>query len=290
MQDDKNKAFSQDSSVSNAPEKSLPQSSNLFSDIEERKLRLEEQKFEEEKRLNFSKLDLEKRELEKTDPLTLAVVGGLIAALASVGVSYLNGQNLISAEASKHHLEMKTEAYKAEANRVLEAIKLGDPDRAACTLKFLINAELIQTESLKKYVDHYLTFRNGGVGVGVVDVAVTPGCQVTPNFEVNLKNSKISNINKSSLDAMPPPKSSTIDKSSMDAAPLEVFNYTTDWMSGGHNQNEACEKGMRSNQSRFPNKILRRVSSDEASKKDILGHVEYQYYCLIGVYESSSKN
>src|SRR5208337_1957333 len=133
-------------------------------DLEERKLRLEERKLEEEvnsnKRrcdLEGRKYDLEERESKKTNPLFIGVVGALIAvagalivAFASIGVSFLNGQ-----------YQMSSENFKAEANRILEAEKLGDQDRTACTLNFLMKAGLITTKSVSDFIEAYLRARNG---------------------------------------------------------------------------------------------------------------------------------
>jgi type II secretory pathway pseudopilin PulG len=258
----------------------------LPSDFEERKLRLEERRFEEEVNFNKRKYELEEKALKKADPLVLAVVGGLMAAFASVGVSYLNGRNQIVAEENQHSLDMTTEAYRAEANRILETVKLGDPDRSACTLKFLMKGGLIQTQSLKDFVDVYLASRNGGSGIGnptaqpnataqavpstqpkVDDEVRTSGCQPVPNSARN------PNAAANTSTATPPSNS----------ASAQIVTYSTGWMGGGHNQNEACEAGIRQYQPQFPNKVLSRVSSDEESKKDFLGHVEYKYYCTISV-------
>ena len=89
-----------------------------------------------------------------------------MAAFASVGVSYLNGMYQIDAQEKQHGLDLDTETYRAEADRIIETIKLGDPDRIACTLKFLMKGGLIKTESLRNYIDAYLASRYGGSGVG----------------------------------------------------------------------------------------------------------------------------
>jgi hypothetical protein len=254
--------------------------------IEERKLRLEERIFNEELKQRQVSNALEERNLKKTDPLTLAVVGGLIAAFSSVGVTLLNGMSQVALEREKHDTEMVTEAYRAEAGRILEAIKLGDPDRSACTLKFMIKGGLIQTDTLRTYIDAYLLSRNGGAGVGTnplttpqtspdgnvaVETVYTPGCQAAPT---------IKGITNGGPDTTPV-------KTTSDGSPLKVLNYTSGWMEGGHNQDEACGSAIAQYQGHFPSKILRRLGSDEASKKDILGHVEYQYFCTVGVFEAA---
>ncbi|MFA1677985.1 hypothetical protein ACDY97_36240, partial [Rhizobium mongolense] len=231
--------------------------------------------------------EIEERRLKKTDPLTLAVVGGLIAAFSSVGVSLLNGRSQVALEREKHDAEMVTEAYKAEATRILEAIKLGDPDRSACTLKFMMKGGLIQTDTLRSYVDAYLEFRNGGSGVGTAvaekqqppsqgaqtapNPAETPGCQPAPTI-------KAGNIGQ--------PDTNT-SKPVSDGGPLQVLSYATGWMGGGHNQNEACASAISQYQPQFPDKVLRRIASDEATKKDLLGHVEYRYFCTVGVFDGT---
>lgn len=269
-----------------SPKTLVPPNEASPTDLEERKLQLEERKFEEEVNSNKRRYELEEKTLKKTDPLVLAVVGGLMAAFASVGVSYLNGRNQIIAEEKQHGLDMTTEAYRAEANRILETVKLGDPDRSACTLKFLMKGGLIQTQSLKDFIDAYLASRNGGSGVGnptgqangaaqansstqpkVADDATTLGCQPAPNSARNPNSAA---------------NTSTGTPPSNGASP-QIVTYSTGWMGGGHNQNEACEAGIRQYQPSFPNRVLSRISSDEESRRDFLGHVEYKYYCTIAV-------
>ena len=139
---------------------------------------------------------------------------------------------------------------------------------------------------MSDFIDAYLAARNRGSGVGqapaqtsstpqttpsgqqkVIDSPTTPGCQPAPNLGGTTNAPSSPNTSSAPSNVETP----------------QIVTYSTDWMGGGHNQNEACEEGIRENQSRFPNKVLSRVSSDEAVRKDIFGHVEYKYYCTIAV-------
>ena len=96
----------------------------------------EREKWEAERADHQRELLLKERETEAklvelkrsrlANPLTLAIFAAAIAAAGDVYVAY---QNDIE--------QQGLEAGKAEAARILDALKTGDPDKAAANLRFL---------------------------------------------------------------------------------------------------------------------------------------------------------
>ena len=259
---------------------STPLPSPSMSDFEDRKLQLERDKFEEEKQSNKRRLDIQEKEVDKPSPLLLAVlggiaavVGGFIAAGASIYVADENNKAQIALESAKHTNDLETEearhkasmdveAYKAEGARVIEAIRTGDADKAACEMSFFVDAGLIRTPSLRSFVDAYLASRKGGSGVG------SAPSNTGANSSANVPNLR--------------PECRSATKPS--TQPI-TFDYQTDWMGGGHSQNEACERGIAENQGRYPGKVLKPLSSSEEQRESggIFHVPQYRYYCKISV-------
>ncbi len=274
---------------------------NLPSDeIEAKELALEERKFEADSSARNRELELRAKELDATleeakrsqltNPLALAVVGAFIAGLASIGAQYLTGKNQIQADNAKHKMEMETEAFKAESARILEAIRSGDSDKAACNLRFFLDAGLITTEKLRDFLKTYIANRKGGSGVSTGGSVA--GVQVTTNGDPNAGTSEICSPAPEHAvaptptpvpTATPTPVLTPTPTPSTQIMPPHIETFSTGWMGGGHNQNEGCDRGIATFQARFPNQKLTRLDSSEESRKDFLGHVEYNYYCRIQV-------
>jgi hypothetical protein len=88
-------------------------------------------------------------------PLALvaaAVVGAAIGAGGNALVAWLNGQQALVLEETK-----------AEAARILEVIKTGDPDKAAENLKFLLDVDLIN-DPIRTKLEASLAKRGAGQG------------------------------------------------------------------------------------------------------------------------------
>jgi hypothetical protein len=64
--------------------------------------------------------------------------------------------------------------------------------------------------------------------------------------------------------------------------------WDSDWVDGGHNQDEMCNKGIMAlrGTDTYKGKVLSRLSASEDSKKDFLGHVQYRYHCTYRVSSS----
>jgi hypothetical protein len=58
----------------------------------------------------------------------------------------------------------------------------------------------------------------------------------------------------------------------------ELPSYSSDWLSGGHNQMEICSPILQSYQSKYPEFDISVIPS-ENSRKDWLGHATYHYNC-----------
>jgi hypothetical protein len=124
------------------------------------------------------------------NPLIIAIFGASIAAAGSALVSLANNRASI-----------EIEQFKAEAARIFEVIKTGNPDTAAKNLSFLLEAGLIQNESTVKNVRQYLTVRTEGAGVSLPPTNTTSGdCKVGARVDnsvlVECFNLKISELQK----------------------------------------------------------------------------------------------
>src|SRR5262249_53722210 len=78
-------------------------------------------------------------------------------------------------ETTKAEQTRVLEEGKAEAARILEMIKTGDPDKAADNLKFLIDAGLISDADRRRNIRNFLANRPAGKGPTLPSVAWTPG-------------------------------------------------------------------------------------------------------------------
>lgn len=80
-----------------------------------------------------------------TSPLIVAILGATIAAIGSAIVSLINSDN-----------QLRLEEFKAQSNRILEAIKTGNPDTAAANLRFLVDLRLVDNVDIANGVRAYL--------------------------------------------------------------------------------------------------------------------------------------
>ncbi|MCP4288224.1 MAG: TIGR02594 family protein, partial [Gammaproteobacteria bacterium] len=115
--------------------------------LETRKLDLEEKKHADDVALR--KRELKIRELAGQEsawrsPLFLAVVAAMIGLAGNAVVALINGIS-----------ERSLERQKAEAGRILQALKTGDPDNAAENLKLLVDTKLVDKTALdiQSYLD-----------------------------------------------------------------------------------------------------------------------------------------
>lgn len=104
--------------------------------------------------LKQAELDLRRREMEMRaaearvapwrSPLALAIGAAAVAAIANVVVAYVTSGN-----------QLRVEAQRAEAQRILEAIRTEDPDQAWVSLEFLVRSGLVD-EPIASRIEAYL--------------------------------------------------------------------------------------------------------------------------------------
>jgi hypothetical protein len=65
-----------------------------------------------------------------------------------------------------------------------------------------------------------------------------------------------------------------------------LVGWDSDWVDGGHNQEEMCNKGIIAlgGTDQYKGKSLSRLFASEDSKKDFLGHVQYRYHCTFKIF------
>lgn len=130
--------------------------------------------------LRERELDLKERESRQgrwANPLTFAIFAAAVAAAGNGLVTWMNDR-----------AQRDLEERKAEAARILEVVKTGDPDKAAKNLQFLIDTGLIADPERLAAMKAYLTTRKPGEGP-VVDAVVRPAFDFSmiPGFEAKLK-------------------------------------------------------------------------------------------------------
>ena len=116
-------------------------------DLELRRLELEERQHRDDIEIRREELDFRKLESSRSvlhSPLVLALFAAVIGLFGNALVAWFNGNS-----------QRLLEDRKAEAARILEAIKTGDPDIAAENLKLLVDAGLIEdrADSIRAYLE-----------------------------------------------------------------------------------------------------------------------------------------
>lgn len=208
----------------------------------------ERELFLKEKEIEAKLLEL--RRSQFANPLAIAIFAASIAAAGNIYVSYQNGIE-----------QQIVEEGKAEAARILEAIKTSDADSAAANLRFLLGAGLINNARRRQDIDHYLRVRPGGQGANIqVNAPQTPAPpQAPPESQDNLPK-------------LPEP---------LDVPGMLV--YQTGWLPAGHSQAEACQRGVSALQAQHPSKKLERIGSNENAHRDSAGRRFYNYTCTFKI-------
>lgn len=229
----------------------------------------EQKKWDDEVRLRSRELDIKNNEVQAavctaaqsrwTSPLVVAIFAAALAGLGNAGVAWINGSSSLSLEASKHDEEQTIEETRAEAARILEVVKTGSPDKAAENLGFLLEAGLITNKARSDALTAYIRRRKGGEGISIAtNSPVASSTPIQPETTTT----------RAGPNAGTPP-----------VPTVELIPYESGWLDGGHSQASSCAEGQAKLQPGHPGKTLVLVSSSEQSKKDILGHVTYNYFC-----------
>ena len=77
-----------------------------------------------------------------SNPLTVAVIAAALAGFSSLYLAYVNNRAQVALEASK-----------AESDRILEVLKIGEPERVRENLRFLLQLGLVKDEALRRRIE-----------------------------------------------------------------------------------------------------------------------------------------
>lgn len=136
-------------------------------------IRLRQQSIDIEDRAQKSKDDeikLRKEELNSSrwsSPLVIAILGATLAAAGNLVVNLLNAYEQRQLENDRSVATETLEKEKAEAARILEVVKTGDPDKAAENLRVLLDTHLISDTTTRDNVQAYLENRQAGQGIAL---------------------------------------------------------------------------------------------------------------------------
>ena len=122
------------------------------------RLDLERQKHREEIALKERELDLQFKQAQQSalrSPLFLAVIAGIVGLLSNALVALINGSSQRALEKERSEATQTLAQQQAEADRILEALKTGDPDKAAANLELLVRTNLVSDEAdtIREYLD-----------------------------------------------------------------------------------------------------------------------------------------
>lgn len=127
--------------------------------LELKKLELEEKKDNREYEIHLKELAIKESELRRSkwsNSLVLAVVAAFIAAAGNGYISWLHGANQLTIESTKYSSEKELLRQRAEADRILEAIKDVTPDKAAEKIRFLIDVGFVTDPNRQAALEEYL--------------------------------------------------------------------------------------------------------------------------------------
>lgn len=154
----------------------------VLSDIELKKLEI----LDREARVKERELEHNIAEAQKNSwksPLVVAIFAAAIGAIGNAFVTYYSSYLERAAAATEHQREIKLAESAAERERILEMIKIGDPEQVRRNLEFLIDTELVQDAETVASIREY--YRNVAPGKG-------PGASGTVSFdELGMDRSQI---------------------------------------------------------------------------------------------------
>jgi len=77
-----------------------------------------------------------------SNPLTVAVIAAALAGFSGLYLASVNNRAQVALEASK-----------AESDRILEVLKIGDPERVRENLRFLLQIGLVKDDALRRRIE-----------------------------------------------------------------------------------------------------------------------------------------
>jgi hypothetical protein len=90
-----------------------------------------------------------------TNPVTIAVVGGVIALFTALVTNHFNSSETLRAEAAKARLAQESAKETLQADLIKKFVESPRAETVRQNLRFLVDAGLIPgyAESIKKYLD-----------------------------------------------------------------------------------------------------------------------------------------
>jgi hypothetical protein len=122
--------------------------------LDRQKVELEKQARERELQLRSEELELRRAEQGRArwlNPLFLGLIVAVIGLIGNMIVTFISGKQTRILESDKHRSAL-----------ILEAVKTGDPDKAAANLEFFLEASLLRDPDGK--LATYLKEREPGKG------------------------------------------------------------------------------------------------------------------------------
>ncbi|GAA5507975.1 hypothetical protein [Novipirellula caenicola] len=118
-------------------------------------------------------------------PLFVAALAGVLGLFGNAIVALINGSSERSVSIENARVQQEIADLTAEADRILEAIKTGDPDAAAENLKLLLQTNLVKDDN--DNIQSYLDTRQPGKGASLPpNTGVSPYSLVTGSDERQL--------------------------------------------------------------------------------------------------------
>jgi hypothetical protein len=122
----------------------------------------EREKWEAQQFWHQEEISLRREEFARsrwTHPLVVVIIGGCLTASIGMLTSYLNNR-----------AGQAEETARAEAARILEVVKTGDPDTAAKNLQFLASVGLVTDERVSQKLRDYIANRLPGQGISATSI------------------------------------------------------------------------------------------------------------------------
>ncbi len=91
------------------------------------------------------------------NPLTVAVFAAAVAGFSNAYIAIQNNRAQVEAIDRKAKADRDLEEVRAEAQRILEMVKTGDPAQAAVNLHFLVQLGLVRSHGLKGRIENWRT-------------------------------------------------------------------------------------------------------------------------------------
>ncbi|MGE0326954.1 MAG: hypothetical protein AB7S68_31815 [Polyangiaceae bacterium] len=142
-------------------------------ELRTRQLELDERRHESEVELKQKELEFRRTHETKLwrNPLVLAIAAGIIGLVSNAVVAAVNGS-----------MDRDLQHQKTESRMILEALRTGDPDKAAENLQLLVDTGLVQRHGDR--LQSYLKQRSQGAGA-VLPVATTSRAHTVEEADQN---------------------------------------------------------------------------------------------------------